>query len=114
MPSENTSEKTEKEEEAKSPITIFKSTDLGSDEFLKLVVTDDNKRTWYYWSEKKTEEVLLGSKTVNGLECLYFFTKPSELFEIGGSECGFSLFKDDERLQWYDQIEPTCSMEMGY
>ncbi len=94
----------------KNNITIFQSNDLGTAEFLKIVDREDGKREWYYWSEKKEEEVRLGVKTVDGLEAIYFFSKPSEIYEIGGSECGFSLFQGEERLQWYDQIEPKCSM----
>lgn len=92
-------------------ITIFASEDMGVREYLKLVEKENGGEEWYYWTEKKETEVRLGLKDLDGLKGIYFFGKPGEVYEIGGSECGFSLFLGEKRLQWYQQIEPECSME---
>lgn len=94
----------------KDTITIFQSTDLNATEYLKLVEPKNGTREWYYWTDKNEEEIRLGVKTIDGLEAIYFYGKPNELYEIGGSECGFSLFLGEERLQWYDQIKPNCNV----
>ncbi|XOV66660.1 MAG: hypothetical protein ACFHU9_13625 [Fluviicola sp.] len=89
-------------------VTIFTSTEMGVKEYLKLVVDENKQREWYYWTEEKPDEVKLGVIDLDGLEGIYFFSKPDEVYEIGGSECGFSLFLGSKRLQWYQQIKPSC------
>lgn len=108
-------EETVEEEVSKDKEYVFLSKDMEVDEYLKLIEKEDGVREWYYWSAKNTKEVRLGSKKVDGFENIYFFSKPDELYEIGGSECGFSLLQDKEILQWYGQIEPECTLEdYGY
>lgn len=94
----------------KDSVFVFQSKDLGATEFLKRIDHSNGEHEWLYWTAKKTDEIPLGVKTVGGFECLYFKGKPQELYEIAGSECGFSLFQNEERLQWYDQISPACTM----
>jgi len=96
----------------KDSVSIFQSNDLGATEYLKLIDHSNGEREWLYWTAKKTDEIPLGVKTVGGFECLYFKGKAKELYEITGSECGFSLFQGEERLQWYDQIQPACTTSM--
>lgn len=100
------------EEPSNIPSTfLFKSTDLGTGEFLKLVESENGERTWFYYSEKRPEEVKLGRKIEKGFENLYFTSTPKVLYTIGGSECGFHLSDNSkETSQWYEQIEPECEL----
>ncbi len=98
-----------KEQTEVSKDIVYASDDTGTKEYMKLVINEKGKREWYYWSDKKEDEVKLGVKEIDGLEAVHFFGKKNELYEIAGSECGFSLFLGEERLQWYEQIEPECT-----
>ena len=101
----------EVEEISAEPSTfLFKSDDLGTGEFLKLVEGSNGERTWYYYSEKRPEEVKLGRKIEKGFENIYFTSSPKVMYTIGGSECGFHLSDNvKESSQWYEQIEPVCT-----
>lgn len=87
---------------------VYASDETGATEYMKLVI-EDGERQWFYWSDKKEEEIRLGVKQIDGLEAVYFFGKKDELYEIAESECGFSLFLGEKRLQWYQQTEPECT-----
>lgn len=93
---------------SESDSILYKSTETGTTEHMKMKPSENGNREWYYWSEKKGEEVKLGVKTIDGLEAVYFYAEPNKLYEIVPSECGFTLFLGETRLQWYEQIEPSC------
>lgn len=110
VPTEEPETIQEVEEITAGPSTfLFKSDDMGTGEYLKLIEAQNGDRTWYYYSEKRPEEVKLGRKLEKGFENIYFTSSPKVLYTIGGSECGFHL-SDNEKgtSQWYDQIEPSC------
>lgn len=91
--------------EEKPAFIIYSSENDGTTEYMKLVNTDNDEREWYYWTDKKVDEIKLGVKDVDGLEAVYFSANPSVLYEIVESSYGFSLFLGDKRLQWYEQIK---------
>ena len=91
-------------------VSVYSSSDMGLVEYLKLVKEESGQRNWYYYTEKQAKEIKLGVTRRNGLEVLYFYSKPEVLYTIGGSECGFMLESNDES-QWYEQIKPACINE---
>ncbi len=87
---------------------VYTSDDIGATEYMRLKI-EDGERQWFYWSDKSEEEIRLGVKEMDGLEAVYFFGKKNEVYEMALSECGFSLFLGEKRLQWYQQTEPECT-----
>ena len=99
----------EHQNESEETVTfLYKSTEDGTTEYMKMQPSEDGTREWYYWSDKKEEEIKLGVKTIDGLEAVYFSANPSKQYEMVVSECGFTLFLGEKRLQWYEQVEPSC------
>ncbi|GAB5416756.1 MAG: hypothetical protein Crog4KO_22450 [Crocinitomicaceae bacterium] len=87
---------------------VYKSDDTGATEYMRLII-ENGERQWFYSSDKNEEEVRLGVKEIDGLEAVYFFGKKNEIYEMAPSECGFSLFLGENRLQWYQQTTPECT-----
>ena len=98
------------QEEQENAVCIFKSVDMGVNEYMKSVDLENGHREWYYYTDKNPKEIQLGVVVLNGLESVYFVRNPKVKYQIGGSECGFTLMTDSES-QWYQQIEPTCSLK---
>ncbi|MDG1429205.1 MAG: hypothetical protein P8M19_01695 [Crocinitomicaceae bacterium] len=91
-------------------VFIYKSTDLGSTEYLKCTRNGGNKSTWVYYTAKKPKEIELGVTSHRGMEMLFFKSSPDVIYDILGSECGFTLEENDDVSQWYEQISPACEM----
>jgi hypothetical protein len=93
----------------KREIELFKSKDMGYVEYMKRVIYSNGNYDWFYYTEKNPKEVKLG-KNETDVESVYFYKNPDKIYEIGYSECGFTVFNPDGTMQWYQQIDPPCSL----
>lgn len=94
---------------------IYESTDLGYTEYMKRIHYSDGAYEWYYYTKKNPKAVKLGIVYTSYGEGVFFQKKPEVIYEIGYSECGFSVIDPKGVYQWYQQTSPVCDMSVyGY
>lgn len=91
-------------------IIIYQSDDMGVSEFLKHTKTEGEPSVWAYYTSKNPKEIELGVMNHRGMEMIFFKNNPDVIYDILGSECGFTLEENDTISQWYEQINPACDL----
>lgn len=87
---------------------IYESNDLGYTEYMKRIHYSDGEYDWYYYTKKNPKAVKLGIVYTSYGEGVFFHKKPEVIYEIGYSECGFSVIDPKGVYQWYQQTSPVC------
>ena len=89
---------------------LFSSRSSGNAGNIEIMELETANRTWYYHTAYgEGEGIKLGSRTVNGMDAVYFYKSPNTNYIMVFSKCGYSLTnqKTGEK-QWYAQMSPEC------
>ncbi len=109
-PKDNNQLEEKVEQESKDQVFIYQSDDMGIIEYLKCTKIDKKASNWVYYTEKNHKEIELGVMNYRGMEMIFFKNSPDVIYDILGSECGFTLEENDDISQWYEQISPDCDL----
>jgi len=92
---------------------LFESDEEGVKEFMRCTVKLDGSHEWVYFTARDQQKMDLGSTQKAGFEVVCFESRPTEIYWIYGSECGFTLSDDTRKTsQWYGQVTPRCADDM--
>lgn len=93
-----------------SESVLFRSRSSGNAGNIEIMELITANGTWYYHTAHgEAEGIKLGSRTVNGIDAVYFYKSPNTNYTMVFSKCGYSLTNQKTgEEQWYEQISPEC------